>query len=89
MMGYTTWKRVHHAIGARRVMVSREREQGSAQAAEGPFWLGIDLGGTNIKSGVVDDQGHPLSSVCRPTEDGKGARSGIDQPGRGGPPSRG
>ncbi|WP_244420406.1 ROK family protein [Isosphaera pallida] len=77
MMGYTTWKRVHHAIGARRVMVSREREQGSAQAAEGPFWLGIDLGGTNIKSGVVDDQGHPLSSVCRPTEAEKGPAVGL------------
>jgi len=26
-----------------------------------PFFLGVDLGGTNIKAGVVDDNGRPLS----------------------------
>ena len=29
-------------------------------AAEPPFFVGIDLGGTNIKSGVVDNAGHIL-----------------------------
>ena len=28
-----------------------------------PYYLGIDLGGTNIKSGVVDDLGRRLSFV--------------------------
>ena len=38
-----------------------------------PFFLGIDLGGTNIKSGVVDDRGRPLSSVSVATEADHGA----------------
>jgi glucokinase len=31
------------------------------------YFLGLDLGGTNIKGGVVDDQGRPISSVSSPT----------------------
>ncbi len=27
---------------------------------QSPFWLGVDLGGTSIKCGVVDDTGRPL-----------------------------
>jgi glucokinase len=42
-----------------------------------PFYLGIDLGGTNIKSGVVDDQGRPLSSVSLETEAERGPDVGI------------
>jgi glucokinase len=43
-----------------------------------PFYLGIDLGGTNIKSGVVDDVGQPLSSVSLETEAERGPGAGID-----------
>jgi glucokinase len=43
-----------------------------------PFYLGIDLGGTNIKSGVVDDVGQPLSSVSLETEAERGPEVGID-----------
>lgn len=43
-----------------------------------PFYLGIDLGGTNIKSGVVDDSGRPVSSVSVATNAGKGPEAGID-----------
>jgi glucokinase len=43
-----------------------------------PFYLGIDLGGTNIKSGVVDDAGRPISSVSLPTEAGRGPDVGIN-----------
>jgi glucokinase len=42
------------------------------------FYLGIDLGGTNIKSGVVDDDGRILSTVKIPTEAGLGADAGLD-----------
>ncbi|ODT98136.1 MAG: sugar kinase [Planctomycetes bacterium SCN 63-9] len=42
-----------------------------------PFYLGIDLGGTNVKSGVVDDQGNPLSSVSRKTHADRGADFGL------------
>ena len=48
-------------------------------AAEGPFWLGIDLGGTNVKAGVVTDAGGPLSSVSEPTEAEKGPEHGISR----------
>lgn len=43
-----------------------------------PFYLGIDLGGTNIKSGVVDDQGQPLSSVSLETDAEQGPVVGIN-----------
>jgi glucokinase len=41
--------------------------------AQPPFFAGIDLGGTNIKVGVVDDRGRPLSFLSIPTEVAKGA----------------
>ncbi len=43
-----------------------------------PYYLGIDLGGTNIKSGVVDDQGRPISSVSVPTEAERGPVAGLE-----------
>ncbi|MDG3003042.1 ROK family protein [Paludisphaera mucosa] len=43
-----------------------------------PFYLGIDLGGTNIKSGVVEDTGRPLSSVSIETEADRGPEVGIE-----------
>lgn len=45
----------------------------SPEEAQGPFFVGLDLGGTNIKVGVVDDQGRPLSWLSVPTEPEKGA----------------
>ena len=49
-------------------------------AGNGPasFYLGIDLGGTNIKSGVVDDEGRVLSAVSVPTAAEQGAEAGLD-----------
>ncbi len=35
---------------------------------QGPFFIGVDVGGTNIKAGVVDDLGRPLSKCSVPTE---------------------
>ena len=37
------------------------------KAARGPMFVGIDLGGTNIKCGVVDGSGRPLCRVSVPT----------------------
>ena len=45
----------------------------------GPFYLGVDLGGTNIKSGVVDDQGRAVSSVSVRTEAERGPAHGLEQ----------
>ncbi len=49
----------------------------SATPRKSPFFLGIDLGGTNVKSGVVDDHGRLLSSVSLPTEASRGPEHGI------------
>jgi glucokinase len=44
-----------------------------------PFFVGIDLGGTNIKSGVVDNEGRSLSSVSIETHAEKGPVAGVDR----------
>ena len=41
------------------------------------FFVGVDVGGTNIKSGVVTSTGRPLSSVVLPTEADKGPEHGL------------
>lgn len=43
-----------------------------------PYFLGIDLGGTNVKSGVVDDEGRPISSVSVQTLADRGPEAGIE-----------
>ncbi|MFN5299158.1 MAG: ROK family protein [Planctomycetaceae bacterium] len=43
-----------------------------------PFYLGIDVGGTNIKVGVVDDLGHSLSRVSAKTDAARGYLHGLD-----------
>ncbi len=50
----------------------------SAARFSPPFFLGIDLGGTNIKSGVVDDEGRVLSSISLKTEADRGPKVGLD-----------
>lgn len=51
----------------------------SAGNGPAPFYLGIDLGGTNIKSGVVNDDGRVLSTVSVPTEAERGGAAGLDR----------
>ena len=41
------------------------------------FFVGIDVGGTNIKVGVVTSRGRPLSHVVVPTEADKGPDHGL------------
>lgn len=43
-----------------------------------PYYLGLDLGGTNIKGGVVDDQGHPLAAASFPTRNELGPEVGLE-----------
>jgi glucokinase len=43
-----------------------------------PFYLGIDLGGTNIKAGVVDDTGRAVSSVSVETRAERGPEAGVE-----------
>lgn len=41
------------------------------------FFVGVDVGGTNINAGVVTSSGRPLSSVVLPTEADKGPEHGL------------
>ncbi len=41
------------------------------------YWLGLDLGGTNIKAGVVDPNGKPLALVNEPTQPELGPEVGL------------
>ena len=44
-----------------------------AKDAQTPFYVGVDVGGTNIKIGLVDDAGQTLAYHTMPTEQDKGA----------------
>jgi glucokinase len=41
------------------------------------LFVGLDVGGTSMKGGVVDDNGRPLGSVSMPTESYKGQEHGL------------
>jgi glucokinase len=47
--------------------------------AQGPFFVGLDLGGTNIKVGVVDNEGHPLAFRVTPTRPEDGPEAGAER----------
>src|SRR5882672_4536403 len=50
-------------IRPRAFLMTTERSQFQA-----PFFIGVDVGGTTIKVGVVDDNGRPMSKCVVPTE---------------------
>jgi glucokinase len=50
--------------------------------AQKPFFVGVDLGGTNIKVGMVDELGRPLSFLTIPTEAAKGPEDASMRMGR-------
>ena len=55
--------------------MAKHREPIQANQAQAPFFVGVDLGGTNIKIGVVDDRGRPILLVDaegRPMTDDEG-----------------
>lgn len=45
----------------------------AAKDAKPPYYVGLDVGGTNIKIGLVDDAGQTLAYHTMPTEQDKGA----------------
>jgi glucokinase len=53
----------------------------SASEAQAPFFVGVDLGGTNIKVGLVDDLGRPLAHLSVPTQVERGAEDGTQRMG--------
>jgi glucokinase len=46
-------------------------------SAQRPFFLGFDVGGTNIKLGVVDDLGRPVAHTKIVTEEDRGPRDAV------------
>jgi glucokinase len=49
----------------------------STSQPPGPYFLGIDLGGTNVKAGVVADCGTPISKCSTPTLADEGSTTGV------------
>jgi len=43
------------------------------------LFVGLDVGGTSMKAGVVSDDGQPLTAVSLPTESFKGQAFGLDR----------
>jgi glucokinase len=57
----------------------------SVEEPQPPFYLGIDLGGTQIKAGVVDDRGRKLHAIAPiPTEADRGPEVGLENIARAG-----
>src|SRR3990172_317602 len=49
------------------------KREASIADAEKPLFVGVDVGGTNIKLGLVDSSGRTLAYHTMPTEQDKGA----------------
>ena len=49
----------------------------STANAERPFFLGVDVGGTNIKVGVLDNQGHTVGRMQIPTDEERGVADAM------------
>lgn len=45
----------------------------------GPFFVGLDVGGTSMKGGVVDDAGNALAALALPTEAQRGQEFGLER----------
>ena len=52
---------------------------GTQESKTASVFLGVDLGGTNIKAGVVADDGRVISRASVPTEREQGADHGVNQ----------
>jgi glucokinase len=57
----------------------KSRQFISLEQAEAPYYVGVDLGGTNIKVGVVDNCGRPLSWTSIETHADRGAESAVSR----------
>lgn len=53
--------------------------QVTAQDAERPLFAGVDLGGTSIKIGLVDDRGRTIGATRIPTEQERGPQDAMDR----------
>jgi len=62
---------------------SEKRHSVGRDQAQSPFFVGVDLGGTNIKIGLVDDRGRALAYHTTPTKVNNGPEKGADRMGEG------
>jgi len=63
-------------------MADQQRRLIARSEAKPPFFVGLDLGGTNIKVGVVDENGESLSYLTIPTLPEKGPEDASERMGR-------
>ncbi len=49
----------------------------AARDTQGPFFVGVDVGGTSVKLGVVDERGHVLSALTIANEVAEGPQAGV------------
>ena len=49
----------------------------NASTAREPIYVGIDVGGTNIKAGIVTHSGKSLAKTSLPTEAERGVQHGL------------
>lgn len=59
--------------------MGKDRKFIAADDAEEPFFAGIDVGGTSIKLGIVDNLGRPLSWTRIPTETDEGPQQATER----------
>jgi glucokinase len=62
--------------------MSQNRQFIPLDHARPPFFVGLDLGGTEVKAGVVDDFGRPLSWLAIPTRSEKGPEDASQRIGK-------
>lgn len=51
----------------------------TVREAQHPLFVGVDVGGTSIKVGIVDNKGRTIAFTSFPTEDEKGPQFAIDR----------
>lgn len=54
-------------------------ERITTEEAEHPLFLGVDVGGTSIKVGVIDNLGRRLAATSFPTSDHLGPQNAVDR----------
>ena len=57
--------------------MNTQREFISVAAAKRPFFVGVDVGGTNTKIGLVDDNGCTIAFTQTPTDEEKGLDNAV------------
>ena len=60
-------------------MTNKHERQMDRSAHSGPYYIGIDIGGTNMKIGIVSKDGESLSLTSIPTEAKRGPKDSLNR----------